>query len=174
MKRKLTLLVAVLCLLFASLLIYKMVVISKQNNEIDALKHSLPKFQFYSQNNTIYDYTHVAPNKIICIFYHNAECEHCQYQAKQLYQNIDLFNDVEILMISTNPPDRTKLFAKEYSLDTNKNITWVYDKDFNFYKWFGRAITPSAFIYDKDHNLIKEYVGEVKMSAILKIIRHDK
>jgi peroxiredoxin len=165
---------ALVCLIFLCFLIYKTFFIIKHNNQIAEGKRSIPQFSFYDQNLSVFASTQVLSDKALCIFYYNAECEFCQDEVKHLQQQIVAFNDVQILMVSTNPPTESKKFALKYGLNGYKNIIWLYDKDFNFSKWFGHTVTPSVFIYNKLHKLIKEYRGEVKIEAILKSVFHDK
>lgn len=174
MKKNLIKIIAVISCVFAIILIYKTIVIIQKTNQIAIVKQSLPKFQFYTQDIKPFNYQKVLLNKPVCIFYYDADCEFCQDEVKHLKQNIAAFNSVEILMVSVNNPERTKRFVIEYGLIGYKNIVWVYDKNFDFYKWFGHAATPSVFIYGSKYNLIKEYKGEVKMEAVLRNIRNDK
>ena len=77
-------------------------------------------------------------------------------------------------MVSTNTPTETQLFSKSYGLNSSTLITWIYDKDFNFYKWFGNVAAPSVYIYNNKQHLVKEYNGEVKIEAILSQLNNDK
>jgi peroxiredoxin len=174
MKKSLIKILAILTCLIAIILLYKTIIIIQKNNQIAIVKQSLPKFQFYTQDLKLFNYQKVLFNKPVCIFYYNAGCEYCQDEAKHLQQNIAHFNKIQILMISTNLPKETKRFEEEYRLNEYKNIIWVYDKDFSFYKWFGNTVTPSVFIYNDKHILLKEYRGEVKIQAILNNIYANK
>lgn len=155
-------------------LVFGITNINKRNRQLIAARQAMPQFYFYSQNLNLYKYKQIAANCPVCIFYYDADCEFCQDEIKHLQQNISGFNGVQILMVSANNPERTKRFAKEYGLGGYNNIVWLYDKNFDFYKWFGHAVTPSVFIYSSKHGLIKEYKGEVKMEAVLKNIQNDK
>jgi peroxiredoxin len=170
MKKYLIRIIAFFCAFLVGVLLYKTVTTIRQNNVIALNKYFLPAFTFYSQRITPFNSKQVAANKAVCIFYYNADCEYCQDEAKHLQQHIGSFNNVQILMVSTSPPAETQHFADTYKLSGYKNIIWLYDKNFNFYKWFGNSITPSVFIYNRNHTLVKAYKGEVKIEAILKYI----
>jgi peroxiredoxin len=174
MKKILVKVFVVLIFFFALILLYKTIAIIKANEQIAIAKQSLPKFHFYTQDLKQLNYEQVSSTMPTCIFYYNAECEYCQDEAKHLQQKISAFDNIQIFMVSVNTPKVTKRFAEEYKLNKYKNIVWLYDKDFNFHKWFGNAVTPSVFIYNNKHNLIKEYRGEVKMELVLKNIFDDK
>jgi len=161
-------------LVLAVVLIIGITSIDKRNRQLIAGRQSIPEFHFYNQDLGLYNYNQLAANSPVCIFYYDADCEFCQDEIKHLQQNITAFKGVQILMVSVNKPERTRRFAKEYGLCGYKDIVWVFDKNFDFYKWFGHAVTPSVFIYGSKHDLIKEYKGEVKMEAVLRNIHNDK
>lgn len=170
--RGIIILTAFTCLL-AGFLVYKIITKNASNQEIAISKQTLPPFSFYSQDLKAFNSTSVDKDKSICIFYYNAECDHCQYEAKQLRLNIDAFKEAQILMVSTNKPSETQKFAIDYQLTGYPFIIWVYDKDFNFYKWFGNAVAPSVYIYNNKQHLVKQYSGEVKIEAILRSLNND-
>ncbi|MBB6498980.1 peroxiredoxin family protein [Pedobacter cryoconitis] len=165
-------LIAFTCLI-TGFLVYKIIDKNARNKQIAQNKEILPGFSFYSQDLKTFNSNGVDKDKSLCIFYYNAECDHCQYEAKQLKHHIDAFKNVQILMVSTNKPGDTQKFAKQYQLADYPFITWVYDKDFNFYKWFGNAVTPSVYIYNNKQHLVKQYSGEVKIEAILSHLTND-
>lgn len=155
-------------------LIYKISQKHSQNQAIALKKHILPDFQLYSQDLQRFSASQLKRETPICIFYYNAGCEHCQYEAKQLNKNINSFRDVQVVMVSVNNPEEVTAFAKTYKLDKYPYITWLYDKDYEFYKWFGHTVTPSVFIYNAEHTLLKEYRGEVKVESVLKYFTDGK
>lgn len=173
MKKKILALFGLIFLTFGGYLGYKIVKKYNQNKAAVLFKQTLPNFQFYSQEMKPVFATQLIKNNPVFIFYYNAECDHCQYEAKQIYKKINLFKNTQVLMVSTNTPTETSAFAKTYKL-YGAGFTWLYDKDYQFYKWFGKAVTPSVYIYNAEHKLVKEYVGEVKIEAVIKYLNIGK
>ncbi|MBC6111773.1 peroxiredoxin family protein [Pedobacter fastidiosus] len=173
MKNKLILVLGLIALGLGCLLAYKIAKKYPHNKEMALQKQTLPNFQLYSQNLKPFSAKQLKENEAICIFYYNAECEHCQYEATQINKQLTLFKNVQIVMISTNKPQETANFAKTYKLD-KAGLIWLYDKDYAFYKWFGKSVTPSVYIYNAEHKLVKEYTGEVKIEAVIKYLDNGK
>lgn len=146
----------------------------KHDKAIALQKQNLPNFQFYNQNVEKFSAALLKPNIPVCIFYYNTDCEHCQYEATQISKYAPLFKNIQVLMVSVNTPAQVRAFAKTYQLSSYPYITWLYDKDYEFFKWFGHSPTPSVFIYNQKHMLVKEYRGEVKPGAIVKYLKDAK
>jgi len=174
MKKKIVIAFGIIALCFGCFLILKISQKYNQNKAIALQKQTLPNFQLYDQNLDHFSGGQLKKATPVCIFYYNADCEHCQYEATQIKKNITAFNNTQILMVSVNKPEEVTKFAKTYNLDQYPHITWLYDKDYNFYKWFGNTPTPSVFIYNSQHKLLKEYKGEVKIELVLKHLKSGK
>lgn len=172
MKKKLIIAIGLMALCTASFLTYSIIKKYNQNKSVAKQKQRLPNFILYSQEGASFSSRNLKDNNAVCIFYYNAECEHCQYEAEQISKNVNAFKDIQVVMVSTNTPGETASFAKAYKLD-QAGFIWLYDKEYNFYKWFGKAVTPSVYIYNAQHRLIKEYTGEVKIEAVTKYLSHD-
>ena len=104
------------------------------------------------------------------IIYFHPECEHCQYEAKEIGIRASEFKNANLLMITPdNSVQRIKDFAAGNHLWEVGNFELLLDKNNAFKKYFGTAIIPSIFIY-KNNKLLKKYSGETNIEAILKII----
>ncbi|OWK70100.1 peroxiredoxin [Pedobacter sp. AJM] len=174
MKKKIILAIGILAFCLAGLLAFKILEKYNNNKVIANQKQLLPAFQFYGQNLKKFSATQLQPDVPVCIFYYNADCEHCDYEAKEIRKHIRAFEKVQVVMVSTNMPEQTAQFINTHQLNNYAFITWLYDKEYNFYKWFGKSVTPSVYIYNKQRQLVKEYTGEVKVSAVLKYLDHEK
>lgn len=174
MKKVLIIASVILIASVSGLMLWQIFAKSKENEQLAKKRESLPDFHFYNQDLSPFTAESLSSEIPVCIFYYNADCEHCQYEATALQKNIDAFRHVQVLMISTNHPEQTKRFADTYKLSGINTISWVYDKDLNFYKWFGKAVAPSVYIYGSKHQLLKIYRGEVKIETVLKHLRDDQ
>ncbi|MFW0716120.1 peroxiredoxin family protein [Pedobacter sp. N23S346] len=172
--KKIIIAIGILAFCLAGLLTYKIVQKFNRNKIIAKEKQALPVFQFYDQDLQKFSATQLQSNVPVCIFYYNAECEHCDYEAKEIRKHIRAFEKAQVVMVSTNIPKETAQFINAHQLKDYAFITWLYDKEYNFYKWFGKSVTPSVYIYNEQHELVKEYTGEVKISAVLKYLDHEK
>lgn len=152
---------------FTCFLVYKIVKTKKQNTEAAKTKETLPNFTFYNLDSVATSNNFIAKDKPVCILYFNADCEHCQYEAKEINKNIVLFKNIQIVMVSFNTIKEIKTFAKQYNLNY-PNLTFLQDPKYQFENWFGKTSVPAVFIYNAKHKLVKEYHGETKIEAITK------
>lgn len=173
MKKKAILIFLAITFGFSLFLAYKTVIKYYQNRKIIQNRQHLPSFSFYDLTRRPFAANKLKRGVPVCIIYYNSECEHCQKEAIEIRKNIDALKGTQIIMVSTNAPETTKLFIKDHRLEKTDFI-WLFDKDFCFAQWFGNSLVPSVFIYDSHQTLIKEYVGEVKIEAILENLNHAK
>lgn len=171
MNKKIKFLVglAIVLACFTSFMIYKIVKTKKLNTAIAITKQTLPNFTFYNLDSVATTNSFIAKDSPVCIFYFNADCEYCQYEAKAINQNIILFKNTQIVMVSFNTLNEIKEFQKKYKLNY-PNITFLQDPKYEFKQWFGKTSVPAVFIYNAKHQLVKEYHGETKIEAITKYL----
>lgn len=160
--------IVVLCLFFLG---YRG--IQKQNNwkRIEIESQKMPKFNLFNLKGEQFSYkTNLLKSKIILYF--NPECEHCEYEIKQILSKISMFKNTDIILIS---PVKLKLlneFNKKYKLNLIDNILVLWDKKDLFQNLFGKAIFPTIIIYDRSNHLIKKQLGELNLDYIIKQIQH--
>ncbi len=170
MKKALRIILIVIAIALVSTLVVRL--IYKVNQKQIAVKttKTLPDFKFKTLDNQDYSTSMLGPNKSVIFLYFNTECDHCQYEARELPRHIHEFANSTILMISAESMDKIKEFDATYQLSKNSFIKVLKDNDDTFYKIFSTKMTPSMFIYNQKGELVKQYQGEVKMDAIYKYL----
>jgi len=111
------------------------------------------------------------PNQPTVILYFHPECEHCQYEAAEIGRQPKQFAVANLIMIT--PDDSLKritAFADRFNLWQVDNLVVLFDRKGQFKFLFGTSVVPSIFIYDANKQLMKQFVGEVKMEVVLKMI----
>tara|TARA_R110001592_G_scaffold363285_1_gene683196 strand:+ start:4082 stop:4696 length:615 start_codon:yes stop_codon:yes gene_type:complete len=136
-------------------------------NAAEEKTKELPPLSFNNLDETIFNYINEVEQQTLIIYFH-PECEHCQYEAKQIVANKEQFNRIQILMISPAPLTQIKQFNSDYLLDKIPSLKVLWDKEQKFESYFGNTTFPTVFIYSKQNQLQKKYKGEVKIEAILK------
>jgi peroxiredoxin len=130
---------------------------------------SLPDVELFSRDSVKVD-LYAFQNKPIVLIYFNSECGHCQYEAKDVKNNIDAFNHANLLFMSSEPLVKIKAFADTYSLTAYQNIHFTKINTEHAAATFGTLAVPHVFIYGLDNKLIKEFKGETKAEAIIKYL----
>ncbi len=106
--------------------------------------------------------------KVLVFF--NTECEHCQNEAANIKKHIADFEKTQMTFISVEPLENVKKFATKYQLTAYSNIKFAHMEAIESSKQFGISSFPTIFIYNKEGELLKQYKGETKIEAILKLI----
>jgi len=149
--------------------------IKKQHKkkQVETVIQQLPPLSFYTLEQEVFLYKNTEENFTLIIYFH-PECEHCQYEAKQLVMNREQFSRTQILMISPAPLPQIKQFNTDYQLASMPSLKVLWDKERKFETYFGVATFPTVFIYSNKNKLLKKYNGEVKIEAILKYLKHNE
>lgn len=116
---------------------------------------TLPEFSYKEvdgyKNNTI----NLPQVEGYAIFIFNPCCEACQMEAKDISDNIELFDDNCLLFLSPDSLSRIKsfmidcqLYEKENVLFGNVNLDTIDVK-------FGKSAIPWSFVYNKNKKLVK-------------------
>ncbi len=130
----------------------------------------LPSFSFFNLNEELFTYQNIEKEETLLIYFH-PDCEHCQYEAKQIVLNKEKFKETQIIMISPASLLAINQFNKTYELNKIKNLEVLWDKERKFENYFGVATFPTILIYDDENQLQKKHKGEVKIEAILKELK---
>lgn len=105
---------------------------------------------------------------IIILF--SPDCEHCQYEAKEIRKHIKEFGDTKILMISSDDSLSIKKFANYYQLNALANVQFLYLPKEKIFETFASASVPRILIYNREGNLVKDFKGEIKIEKLLKYV----
>ncbi len=128
----------------------------------------MPAFTFKTLDSLAYTKDDLKPGTPVMVFYYNPTCDHCQEYAANIQQQLDLFRDTQILMVSPEPADMISEFVTYFGFDTLKNVSVIRDEKDEFFGIFGAAYYPTIFAYNKDHRL----KGHYRVSAGLDAIRN--
>ena len=106
--------------------------------------------------------------KAVIIMLFSPDCEHCQIEVKEFIQNINLFKNVQLVLISHLDYRFLKTFYKDYNIAKYKNITVGKETSYflgNFYKV---KFLPAIFLYNKNGQFVKAFDGSVPVTLIAK------
>ncbi|MEO6818275.1 MAG: hypothetical protein ABI266_07685 [Ginsengibacter sp.] len=128
---------------------------------------TLPQFTLYNISDSVaFTRDNLKKNTPTVFFVFSPDCEHCQHETENLKQNINLFKNAQIVMLSYLPWEEIKKFYGIYHIANYPQITMARDTKFFFPVYFKVRNLPSIFVYDKKGNFKKAFEGSVKMSDI--------
>lgn len=169
-KRVIKVIMIVIVLTIISFLCYKVVTIALEKNAIADRIKTIPEFSFTTVDNTVFTNKSIKSNLPIVFIYYDSECDFCQHEAQSISENIDAFEQIQLVFVSSEPVKKIKVFSKQYDLNESGNITFLQDDNNVFSKLFDAKFIPYTIIYNEEHRLMKSNKGQLNAQGILKIL----
>lgn len=157
--------VSVLCAV--GFLINRTVEKDRSNKANKQKRAIMPKIALLSSDSMQFDLFAIE-NKPLVLIHFNSECDHCQYEAKDVKKNAESFSGANLVFMSSEPLSKIGTFAREYGLANYQNIYFTKIDAENAITAFGSLSIPHVFIYGSDKVLIKEFRGETSAAVIIK------
>ena len=171
MKKKIFILIFLILVSALAYFGYKGVKKQIKNKEITKKIQNLPEFSFIEVNGKQFTSSKIQKGLPLVITFFHPECEHCQYEIKEIVHNNKAFQNVNFVMISGASALKTKEFSEDYHLEKMPKLILLRDADFQFEEIFGKASYPTTLIYNKNHKLVKKIIGEVKVEKIIELLK---
>lgn len=121
-----------------------------------------PEKSFFNLDSSSFN----LPQREFVLVFFNSGCEHCQFEMKEIKENIRLFKDHQIVFLSSENIQTISIAAHTFQLDSLLNVTFAKINPADVFDTFGSVSIPHIFVYDDFGNLIKEFKGETKVEAI--------
>jgi len=116
---------------------------------------TLPEFSYTEVDGFKNTTTNLSQAEGYAIFIFNPGCEACQMEAKDLLNNIELFDDNCLLFLSPDSLSRIKSFMIDYQLYEKENVLFGNVNMDTIDAKFGKAAIPWSFVYNKNKKLVK-------------------
>lgn len=113
--------------------------------------------------------TRDLPGASILILF-NADCDHCQREAKSIQEKLNSFKGYTLQFIASDPVDIIQKFSRDYQLDDQPNVRFGRAEGVDVYTNFGSIPTPSIYIYSKEKRFIKSFLGETPVDEIISFL----
>lgn len=175
MKKKTILLIVVICVLgLLSYLTYNIISKTKEKKQIAKQLEIIPEFEFLTIEQQPFTKANLKPNLNTIFIYFNSECDYCQQETQSISDNLDTFKKVQFIFVSTEPIETIQKFAKQYELNNQQNIIFLYDSLDIFSSQFDATSIPYALIYDQNHKLIKKHKGQLNAKGNLRVLQQNE
>lgn len=169
MKKRLIIILS--CIMVATALLSVTMLAIRKNQEKEKQKEMtahLPVFNKRNIKGNIIDNNQLKENTPSVFIAFNPECEHCQYEAKNINEKQKELESLNIILFTSANDSITQAFSKTYGLNTLKNVHIVIDSTNEMRRLFDIKGIPTVFIYNAQNQLVKRFNGETKIEAILK------
>ena len=128
---------------------------------------NLPVFSLVKlPDSTAFTRDDVGRRKATMIMLFSADCDHCIQATKDLLQQIHLFKDVQVIMVSSNSYAMIQSFFRENKLADYPNITMARDASFYLGTFYNLKQYPSVYLYSKKGKFIREFIGNFSMKEV--------
>lgn len=151
----------------AVFMVYSMIEQQTAKNLVQTKIQSTPvNVNLFTLDSTRFIFPLAKP--VVFILY-NSTCEHCQYELSQINAEINSFNNIELVFLSSEPILAIKKVALLF--ESHRNVNFIKINPEDVYDNFGTVRYPTILIYGTNGKLIKEFKGETKVEAILRYAR---
>jgi thiol-disulfide isomerase/thioredoxin len=154
--------------LFLLLLTFLFTDCTKPEKKEPAVKkevNELPHLAFKNLDGSTATTRDLPPATVLILF--NTDCDHCQREAKSIYENLDSFKGYTLQFIASDPEQNILQFAREYQLENQPNIRFGRAEGSDVYMNFGSIPTPAIYVYSKERRFIKSFMGETPVEQII-------
>lgn len=134
----------------------------------------LPEFNILQTDSTWLTRQQLPAADFTIIVYFSPDCGHCQYEAKEMMNNMDSLKNTFILWVSYRDMADIKGFAEIYGFNNYKNLKVGRDPNYAIPSFFQVKYTPYVAVYDKKGNYLKAYEGGVEMPELNRFLADNK
>lgn len=100
----------------------------------------------------------------ILLVYFNSECEHCQWEVREISENLARFENIKLAFVSHEPEEQARAFLTQHKLES---FYLKVSADRVMSSFDGGV--PQILIYKKGL-LERHYRGEVRIEVILEVL----
>jgi thiol-disulfide isomerase/thioredoxin len=130
-----------------------------------------PPVKLLLPDSTTFTREDLPKKKPVLVMLFSPMCEHCKHETVELLKNIDKLEDVEILMVTSNPFDSMRVFVDRFGLANYKNIVVTYDPQFFLITYFQLHNLPFLAFYDKRKKFMSIFEGNMPMDKVIETFK---
>lgn len=134
----------------------------------------LPEFNILQTDSTWFSKQQLPAADFTIIVYFSPDCGHCQYEAKEMMNNMDSLKNTFILWVSYRDMADIKGFAEIYGFYNHKNLKVGRDPNYAIPSFFQVKYTPYVAVYNKKGEYLKAYEGGVEMAELNRFLSANK
>lgn len=134
----------------------------------------LPDFNILQTDSIWFTRQQLPAADFTIIVYFSPDCGHCQYEAKEMMNNMDSLKNTFILWVSYRDMADIKGFAETYGFYNYKNLKVCRDPNYAIPSFFQVKYTPYVAVYNKKGEYLKAFEGGVEMQELNRFLSANK
>ncbi|WP_186756242.1 peroxiredoxin family protein [Echinicola salinicaeni] len=167
MRNRLKLIVLFLVIVFLGVMGCLIMDRVKKKKIVAERVRQFPDFTLYRADGEKLVTEELSYDQPIILIYFNSTCYLCQKEIEAIKERLEEFEDVQILLVSSEQVKVICKFAKRMELNNCKNIHWFQDKGMEVAVYYDIGSVPEIFLYDRSGSLVRSYQGTVKVDKLL-------
>ncbi len=122
---------------------------------------TLPGLEFKDLDQNKLNLEELVKDKIVIINFWATWCEPCAEEFPSMVKLLNEFGEDLIILAFSNDSTKDDIttFAKAFTLDQQKNLILLWDKELTVSKLFKVNKLPESYIFDRQGKLLKKVVG---------------
>ncbi len=105
------------------------------------------------------------------LVYFNSTCDHCQRQIKATLRDIELFEGMRVVFMSTESIEVLAEVESKYGVTKPDGFELVHCDQAQVAERFGALGLPQIFVYDANGKLVELFTGETPPAAIVRTLK---
>jgi thiol-disulfide isomerase/thioredoxin len=114
-----------------------------------------------------------AKKEIILALFHPS-CDFCQTDAQLVKEQIERFENIDLIWVSYDEKDSITQFSKTYGLDSLENVHFASMDIEVMLESYGNVKFPTFLAYDENGVLLQKFVGVTKPEELLSVYGSEK
>jgi peroxiredoxin len=135
--------------------------------EAEVRAKSIPAIRLTSISGDTFPLPQLSSGIATVLIYYNSTCEICQMELSSVGERIDEFNDVNILLVSSQERAEVTKFYNEHTLKNLPQVYWLMDEQMEVAAHYGVRSVPAIYCYDVLGKLQGKFQGPVKVDLLL-------
>ncbi len=136
---------------------------------------TVPAFRFLQLDQKPFTSNNLPAGKPLFFVFFDPGCEHCQRTISYIDQHYNAFSKAALLLVSMDSLSRIQAFMATYGkhLKTQKNITILQDRQYQFITLFKPKKYPAMFLYSAGKKLLAYEDDENTISRFAQTINNN-
>lgn len=168
MKKTLLIVSVAFLALFGSLQLYVYLSRPTTANELRERVATLPALSLKDRNGNGFT---IPTGKPVVLIYFNSTCDHCQRQLKVLRDNLSLFANASLVLMSSQGMEEVVPVTDVLGFDKESNIHVVQVTHEDLTETFGVLGLPHIFVYSAEGKLVALFAGETTAAVIVEHLK---
>lgn len=128
----------------------------------------LPKFNLFTvPDSAVFTEKDLKKDTKTIFIYYGPDCGHCMVFAKKLMDSISLFENTQIVMMSSFEFSKIKKFYNDHNMNVCSFLTMGYDPKFFFVNHFDIRLFPSVYVYSSKGKFLKSFSSEIPIRELV-------